>query len=135
MQPFFARTAAPAIVSPFTWGKDRLELQGRGELDRTAASYPVDACTAPDRACHLSEGRAGDGILGTVELRTVAQLKGVRARLQRDAFPYGKGLEERDVVLNVSGAVIRVPANIAQYASVRYRACSCLGSAGGLPEA
>jgi hypothetical protein len=71
-----------------------LEVYGPRELDGTATSYPVNPRATGDGAGYFSKGRAGKGRLGTGELRTVAQLKGVRPRLQRYAFPYGKGLED-----------------------------------------
>ena len=71
---------------------------------------------------------------GLVKLWTVAQLERIRTGHQRDVFPYGKGLEDRQVVLDISRAVKRVTAYVAQNTAIRHRACSCLGTARGLRE-
>ena len=54
------------------------EAYSGGKLDRTASSYPVNSCAAPDGAGYFAKGSAGDGVLRTRKLWTVAQLERVR---------------------------------------------------------
>jgi SAM-dependent methyltransferase len=49
-----------------------LEAHGGGELDRTATPNSIDPGTAADGACDFSKGGAGNGVLGTGKLRTIA---------------------------------------------------------------
>ena len=111
-----------------------LEAQSPRELERTPASDPVDASTAPDGAGDVSEGCAGNRGGGAVELWRIAQLKGVCTGLQREAFPNHKCLEEGDIVLNVSRAVIGIPTHIADCGPVRNRTGAGLRAACRLSE-
>src|SRR5580704_1257053 len=110
------------------------EAECSRELQCTAASDAVDSGAAADRAGDLSERSAAIGAVRTVELRGVAELKGVSTELETKALLDREGLEERDIVLNVAGTVIRVAADIADRCAVFDGACACLGTAGRLSK-
>ena len=75
------------------------------ELQCTSTTHAVHAASAAYRTGHLSEGCARDGIAWVVELWGIAQLKGIDASFQTDAFPYRKCLEGGYIVLNIAGTI------------------------------